>query len=480
MNLFSMKAGIKLPIISFSIAALILSLTMSCNNEASDKETKGKVHLVTLDPGHFHAALVQKYMYAGVDSVVDVFAPEGNDLKLHLARIDGYNQRENEPTHWIENLHTGSDFLNQMFDWKKDRKAADTNVVVLAGNNEKKTEYILSSLQNDFNVLGDKPMAIDSAGFKKLQESFDVASKNNLLLYDIMTERFEITSILLREISMMSEIFGTLQKGTEDDPAVVKSGVHYLYKYVSGNVLTRPPWFFDVLQEGEGIVDVMTHLVDLAQWECFSDESIDFAKDVKVNNARHWPTDVSLAAFKEITKSESFPSYLMGHVVNDTLLKYYCNGEINYELKGIHVKTILVWNYKAAEGIGDSYEALMRGTKANLVIRQGADQNYESTIYIEPARSDSSYEKDLFENFKKIQEKHPGLELKKSTKGWEIVIPKKYKEGHEEHFARVTKRFLDYLRNKNMPAWEVPGMLAKYYTTTKALELANKVVAKSK
>jgi hypothetical protein len=47
-------------------------------------------------------------------------------------------------------------------------------------------------------------------------------------------------------------------------------------------------------------------------------------------------------------------------------------------------------------------------------------------------------------------------------------------EGHEEHFARVTKNFLEYLRKGNMPAWEVPNMLAKYYTTTKALELALK------
>jgi len=30
------------------------------------------------------------------------------------------------------------------------------------------------------------------------------------------------------------------------------------------------------------------------------------------------------------------------------------------------------------------------------------------------------------------------------------------------------------LKNKNMPAWEVPNMLAKYYTTTKALEIALK------
>jgi hypothetical protein len=47
-------------------------------------------------------------------------------------------------------------------------------------------------------------------------------------------------------------------------------------------------------------------------------------------------------------------------------------------------------------------------------------------------------------------------------------------EGHETHFARVTEKFLDYLKNKNIPTWEVPNMLAKYYTTTKGLEIALK------
>jgi hypothetical protein len=64
--------------------------------------------------------------------------------------------------------------------------------------------------------------------------------------------------------------------------------------------------------------------------------------------------------------------------------------------------------------------------------------------------------------------------LKKNNKGWEVVIPDKYKEGHEAHFAMVTQKFLSYLKDHNMPAWEVPNMLAKYYVTTQALELAKK------
>ena len=44
------------------------------------------LRLITLDPGHFHAALVQKSMYANVDPVVHVYAPDGDDLAEHLKR----------------------------------------------------------------------------------------------------------------------------------------------------------------------------------------------------------------------------------------------------------------------------------------------------------------------------------------------------------------------------------------------------------
>ena len=44
--------------------------------------------------------------------------------------------------------------------------------------------------------------------------------------------------------------------------------------------------------------------------------------------------------------------------------------------------------------------------------------------------------------------------------------------GHEAHFAQVTERFLTYITAHKLPEWEEPNMLAKYYTTTKALEMA--------
>ena len=75
---------------------------------------------------------------------------------------------------------------------------------------------------------------------------------------------------------------------------------------------------------------------------------------------------------------------------------------------------------------------------------------------------------------KTIAAKYPGVELKSAKGGWEVIVPEKYKEGHEAHFGRVTEKFLEYLKNGNMPSWEVPNMIAKYYTTTQGLEVSLK------
>ncbi len=452
-----------------SLFIFLLVFMAACTGTQKITNTQTtQIKLVTLDPGHFHAALVQKTMYNDVDSIVHVYAPDGPDLQLHQARINSYNTRSENQTRWKQEVYTGNDFMEKMLREKKG------NVVVMSGNNRKKTEYILKAVEAGFHVLADKPMAIDKRNFEILKQAFDVAEKNNVLLYDIMTERYEITTMLQRELSFLPEIFGQLEKGSADNPAVTKESVHHFYKYVSGSILTRPPWFMDVTQEGEGIVDVTTHLVDLIQWECFPGQVIDYKKDIQFNAARRWSTDMTASQFRAITKLNDIPDYLKKDVVNDSVLKVYSNGEISYQLRGIHAKVSVLWAYQAPEGTGDTHYSIMRGTKANLVIRQGKEQNYKAALYIEPTNTVASFENILRETFKSVQIKFPGLELKQSTAGWEVVIPEKYKEGHEAHFARVTEKFLQFIKEGKLPVWEVPNMIAKYYTTTTALELAQK------
>lgn len=449
-------------------AFLLAFLAFACKPKEipSDQTMDDKVRLITVDPGHFHAALVQKSMYESVDSVVHVYAPEGPDVRLHLDRIANFNKRTEQPTNWKEEVYTGPDFFERML---TDRPG---NVVVLSGNNEKKTEYISRSLHAGLNVLADKPMVIDAKGFDTLSNAFEVAKSKGLLLYDIMTERFEITTLLQREFSMRPAVFGTLEKGSADNPSVTKESVHHFYKYVSGQILTRPPWFMDVRQAGEGIVDVTTHLVDLVQWECFPDQIIDYSKDIEIEKATRSATAMTLSQFRAITKLDTFPSYLKSAVQKDSILNIFCNGSIDYKIKDIHARVSVIWNYKAPDKAGDTHYSVMRGTSADLVIRQGAEQNYKPTLYIEPKNITVEYETSLKNDLKPLQGTYPGIEIKKNDKGWEVIVPDHYKEGHEAHFSRVMEKFLEYLQKGNMPSWEVPNMLAKYYTTTKALEHA--------
>lgn len=450
------------------VLAIFITACAGCRGPVeTNKEYKPMLKLITLDPGHFHAALVQKSMYDLVDSNVHVYAPGGNDLQLHLQRIEAYNKRADSPTRWNEQVYAGDDYLEKMLAEKQG------NVVVLAGNNQKKTDYILRSLQGGFNVLSDKPMAINPANFELLKQAFDTARQRGLLLYDIMTERFEITSILQRELSLLPGVFGTLEQGTEANPAVVIESGHCFYKKISGNVLTRPAWFMDVAQQGEGIVDVTTHLVDLVQWQCFPGQTLDYRKDVQVLAARRWPTNMRMSEFRAITKLDSFPSYLHNTLLNDTTLQVYSNGSISYRLRGVHAKVAVEWNYLANDG-HDTHYAIMRGTRASLVIRQGQEQGYQPALYIEPRNDDPGYERTVLSQVGQLSQRYPGLALKKLKTGWELIIPGKYREGHEAHFARVTSNFLEYLQEHNLPEWEVPGMLAKYYTTVKALEMARK------
>ncbi len=454
-----------------SIESVIEKAKNKCSRKGTEMEftgAKGEVKLMTLDPGHFHAALVQKTMYDQVSPMVHVYAPEGPDVADHLKRIEGFNNRPENPTNWLQEVYTGDDFLEKMLEQKPG------NVVVLSGNNKKKAQYIKACVQAGLNVLADKPMCIDSNGFELLREAFKLAQEKGVLLYDIMTERSEITTILQKELVQNKGVFGRLKKGSVDDPSVVKESVHHFFKYVAGNPIKRPPWYFDTTQQGEGIVDVTTHLLDLVMWESFPGEVIDYQKDVEIKKARRWPTEVSPEQFKKVTRLDDFPDFLKCNLNDKGLLPCYANGEVILTLNGIYAKTSVRWDFQAPEGAGDTHYSVMKGTKADIIIRQGKEQGYRPQLYVQPTEGPDKRQlaEALREAITTLQGDYPGLELEPQGDIWHVLIPDRFRIGHEAHFRQVTERYLKYLVDGRLPDWEVPNMIAKYRTTTEALELA--------
>jgi predicted dehydrogenase len=312
-------------------------------------------------------------------------------------------------------------------------------------------------------------MVIKPDKYPLLMESFELADQQGVLLYDIMTERFEISTILQRELSRFPEVFGELEQGTRDNPAISKESVHHFFKNVAGKPLKRPAWFFDIEQEGAGIVDVSTHLVDLIFWECYPEQPID-QNEVALLQARRWATTLTSEEFEKVTGMKQYPDYLNKYLTEDSLLNVYSNGEFVFTTKGTYGKVSVIWNFQAPEGANDTHYSIMRGSKANLVIRQDHQQQYIASLYVEPTeRVDKKiYQESLEEAIKAIGKNYPGLTIKPTSAGWEIIIPDQYRVGHEAHFKQVTEKYLQYLQDGKLPEWELQNMKTKYYVTTKA------------
>lgn len=452
-------------LICTGVAALLLAGCCPCKCGTSEKCSSGEknVKLITIDPGHFHAALIQSRMYPQVSSKVHVYAPQGEDLNMHMARIESFNKRADEPTSWESALYVGDDFLERAIEEKAG------NVVVLAGNNARKTEYILKCVSAGLHVLADKPMAITPKDFEMLQQAFEIAKQNKVMLYDIMTERYEITSILQSELSRFPELFGEQEKGTVEDPAVVKESVHHFSKLVAGAQLRRPPWYYDTRQQGEAIVDVNTHLVDLVQCALFPEAALKFG-DVQMRQARSWPTPITLEEFTKSTAAKEWPDYLKRDLDANQVLQCKANGEFVYSLGGVNCKLSVRWNYEAPEGSGDTHFSLMRGTRSSLIIEQGPAENFKPVLYVEPRRNVKKEEvaSALQAAIAKINQEWPGIKAEPHETGFRVLIPKEYEVGHEAHFSQVAQKYFGFLEKGSMPAWEVPNMLVKYHTLMEA------------
>ena len=421
------------------------------------------VGFVTIDPGHFHASLVQNRSYSDVSTVVKVFAPDGAELDAHLKLVESFNGRKSNPTAWKEEVYRGHDFLAEFSSAAQRKALGEDPIVVLAGKNNRKGEYALAAVEAGCHVLSDKPMAITPEVFAKTELAVRLAERRGLFFADIMTERNEITTILQRALTMDHDLYGEQEKGTPEDPAVTKISVHHFCKLVNDAPLKRPEWYYDTAIQGEGLTDVTTHLVDLVQWETFPGVRLK-KSDVKVLSAKTWPTMITPEQFKMSTGGEWVETKPVS-----------ANGEFTWQLKGVNCKVSVVWNFMAPKGTGDTHDSMMRGTRAEVVIRQGAKEGYKPVLYVRSRRDAAGTEKALKAALAKIAADWPGVEARATdgTGVWRIVYPKKYDIGHEAHFSQVVQMFLGWIKSGKSDPIYLENMLVKYHTIVEAWKKAH-------
>ena len=415
--------------------------------------------LLFYEPGHFHAALTLRSHNPRVAADVHVYAHPGPGREGFLGLVDAFNSREANPTHWRVRVHEANDPLTRLIE----ERCGD--IVVLAGRNADKLATIARLHQAGFNVLADKPWLTSHAALASLHQ----ATSGPPLAMDIMTERHEILARLRRRVVASPGVFGKFVRDFEG-PAIEIASVHHLYKVVNGQPLQRPWWYYDADIQGDGLVDIQSHLTDQVQWMVLGDEPGDCDRDVDLHAARRWTTPVPLDLFRESTGQAEFPDALSGHV-SDGVLALPCNGEIEYSLKGVKIRQRAEWGQREPPGSTDLHPCVIRGTRCDFLVRHGPETEYVAKLYLEPVAG-VGIEAALSDSIADWQKDFPGLGLAPTDKGFELVIPDALRSTHESHFAMVLESFLDYLDAGVWPQWLTAGIRMRYELLARSRELA--------
>ena len=339
------------------------------------------------------------------------------------------------------------------------------NVVVLSGRNKGKMDRIEACVGAGLNVLADKPWLIETADFPKLEATLAAADAKGLVAYDVMTERYEITTILQKELSADREVAGTIGPGTEDAPAIEMESVHHIMKVVAGAPNLRPAWFFDTAEQGEALGDVATHLVDLVPFVLFPGQPIDYRRTSACCRRDGGRRPSPARSFCASPARRSCRPSLASRLTADKL-DYYANGEVAWTVQG---------RPRAREGALELRGARPAGATRTPPSCAGAarasrsgrapSEKWRPELFVVPNRAAdaTAVEAALRRRVAALAGERPGLAVEAAAGGFRVVVPDTYRVGHEAHFAEVTRRFLDYLKDPaSLPRWERANMLAKY------------------
>lgn len=447
---------------SLYLGLSVLLLHVGCGRTGNQSEMKSsdKVQLVVIEPQHFHAALVQKYKHVDIDSNVYLYAESGDKVEGYKQLIEQYNSRAENPTAWNINPYYANDFLEAAF------QGTAGNVVVLAGDNHQKITYIEHAVQNGRDVFADKPLVIDSQGFQRLESLMDEKA-HSVLVYDIMTERYDVKNQIIKALLNDLDFSGGIPQGGQE-PAILFSSTHHFLKEVSGKHLIRPAMFYNTKQQGEGLVDVTTHYIDLVQWMLSSETPIDIAKDIKLIGSKRWATKLTKENFTRSTGLSEYVSTLQDAVVTDGSLDVFSNGQLDYTFKGVPVSISVEWAVESLDGRGDQFFAKFAAEAFTIEVKP--DHAGKMSVFLSPRHQEGFAEK--LENALHTYTNLPGLSYEERDGQYKIVIPDELYLGHEDHFAKVLEQFLTYRKEGGLPEWERSFILAKYYLTTQALEKA--------
>lgn len=403
--------------------------------------------LMILDPGHFHAAMPLRVSNPDLARDVHVFAPAGPGLDRFLAQVDKFNRRSDAPTDWHLIVRTSADPLADLLA----RRPGD--VAILAGRNQGKLARIAALVRSDIHVLADKPWVVEPEDAAYLESIVDA----RVHAADLMTERYEPGSMLFAALAMEASVVGTADASR--GPVIEKETIHHLAKEVDGVPLVRPEWYFDTSIQGEGLVDVSTHLVDQILLIAGAKNAPLTDAEVTLLGARRWKTDVPEVDFRSITGASAFPASFASRI-GPGGLELQSNGQLDFLCRGLHARVRVEWRLRCGDDAGDRHCSRFHGERADIILEGTGSGG--SHLRVIPRRDAASVRRAL-ESWAAAR---TGLSIEDRGDGL-IAKPDRW-SAHHEHFELVLAGFLRGL-NAPQPQWERALLRTRYRLLADAL-----------
>jgi predicted dehydrogenase len=414
--------------------------------------------LVFLEPGHFHAALTLRERHPLVSDEIAIYVStgpgdaDGRDAAEFLGLVEAFNRRPVQPTAWRPVIRAGPEPLARLL------AERPGDVVVLAGKNDRKMALVRALHDAGLHVLVDKPWITRPAAVADVRHVLHGGAR----VMEIMTGRHAGTSRVAERLVQDTEIFGDFDRSA--GPAIRLASVHHLEKSVNGAPLRRPPWFFDVRVQGDGVADIPTHLIDQVQRFLAGR----MPGGVELLRARLWSTPVPRALFTRVTGLADFPSELRADLRGD-VLAYAGNAELSIRLGGVEAHLVTSWDLTEPPGGGDAHRAVILGSESRVRIEQGPDTDFRRRLFVEPRVDRLRVGAALARAMAAWQSEHPGLAAIASTGGYEVEVPVGPGTAHEGQFPLVLDEFLQALDRGEWPDARASDTLAKYELIARAL-----------
>ena len=227
------------------------------------------IRLMTLAPGHFHAALCRSGWSPRHPPRLRL-RPRSTPTPLaHLDRIAAFNARPDDPT----DLGSGPPRRAGL---ARPLRSANSPATRSSSRGRNRPKIDLMRLAVARTACTSSPTSRGSSSSPTSRSSRGCSARPTLrevLAWDVMTERHEVTNLLQRELVRDRGVFGGWQAGTPEHPALVLESVHSPEEAVAGGRWCAPWWWFDPAISGEAMADVGTHLADLALWLIAPDQA---------------------------------------------------------------------------------------------------------------------------------------------------------------------------------------------------------------